>query len=111
MKPPSAIRQARCEPGRLKTPDGQQRQQAQERRHPLRPLAAVKTPGWEQPQAQRLWRRQLHPCTGSGSSTPGRDDARRGSSGSNLFTFKQREGIATGNAAGRGNRCQQQRSR
>ena len=62
MKPPSAIRQARCEPGHLKTLDGQQRQQAQERRHPLRPLAAVKTPGWEQPQAQRLWRRQLHPC-------------------------------------------------
>ena len=55
MKPPSAIRQARCEPGHLKNLDGQQRQQAQDRRHPLRPLAAVKTPGREQPQAQRLW--------------------------------------------------------
>ena len=61
---------------------GMQRQQAQKRRQLLRPLAATKTPGWEQPQTQRLWRRQQHPRISSGSSTLGRDDVRHGSGGS-----------------------------
>ena len=59
LKHSSATGRSSCPAAQNMSQIGEQRQQAQLRRQPLRPLVAAETPGRELPQAQELRRRQL----------------------------------------------------